>query len=120
MADDLTIERLSENEGKALILRLSGSLDVATTRQMKQSLAEVSSASYRDLLIDLTALEFLDSTGLGALIGAHRRAAEAGERLELIVSDGPIARLLNITGLSRVFTIFGSLGEALERIGAVE
>ncbi len=103
-----------------MILRLSGSLDVATTRLMKETLAELSTGKHHDLIIDLTQVEFLDSTGLGALVGAYRRAAEAGGRVELVVSDGPIARLFNITGLCRVFTIFGSLGEALEGIGAVQ
>jgi anti-sigma B factor antagonist len=65
------------------------------------------------MIVDLSQLEFLDSTGLGALIGGHRRAAERGGSLRLIVSDGPIARLLNITGLIRVFEVYHSLSDAL-------
>jgi anti-sigma B factor antagonist len=64
------------------------------------------------LIVDLTGLEFLDSTGLGVLIGAHRRTVEGNGSFQLIVHDGPISRLLNITGLIAVFSVFNSLEDA--------
>ncbi len=67
----------------------------------------------KDVVVDLTHLEFLDSTGLGALIGAHRRAAEGGGSLRLIVNDGPILRLLTITGLVRVLSVYHGIDDAL-------
>jgi anti-sigma B factor antagonist len=60
----------------------------------------------------LSHLEFLDSTGLGVLIGAHRRATERDGSLRLVVQDGPISRLLNITGLIAVFAVYHSLEDA--------
>ncbi len=118
--EDLRIETSSENGGETLLFRLSGSLDVATSAQMKQALAQAATEGHGDVVVDLTRVEFLDSTGLGALIGAHRRALEAGGRVGLIVKEGPISRLLAITGLSRVFTLYSSLGDALGHIAAVE
>lgn len=109
--DDLKIE--IERRGGTEIFRLVGSLDVATSPSLKEALTKASSQGQGDIVVDLTQLEFLDSTGLGALMGAHRRAMESSGRLGLIVHDGPISRLLNITGLSRVFTLYPSLDEAL-------
>ena len=67
----------------------------------------------RELIIDLTRLEFLDSTGLGALIGAHKRAKEGGGRVSLVVQEGQILRLLRITGLLGVFPVYSTLDDAL-------
>jgi anti-sigma B factor antagonist len=55
----------------------------------------------------------LDSTGLGALIGAHRRAAENGGSVRLVVQEGQILRLLRITGLLDVFAVYPSVDAAL-------
>lgn len=118
--EDLTIETSAENGGQALLLRLTGSLDVATAGKMKQALSRASAEGSHNVVVDLTHVDFLDSTGLGALIGAHRRAVEAGGRVSLIIRDGPISRLLAITGLSRAFTLYASVGDALGHIAAVE
>ncbi|MGH7736958.1 MAG: STAS domain-containing protein [Candidatus Tyrphobacter sp.] len=116
--DDLTIQR--ELSGTTTIFRLWGSLDVATSPSLKEALTKASAQGHHDIVVDLTQVDFLDSTGLGALMGAHRRAVESEGRLSLIVHEGPISRLLTITGLSRIFSIFASSDDALARIGAIE
>ena len=110
--DELHIDLKTEDGGELLIFKLRGSLDLATSPTVRAALMEGTEKGKRDLVVDLTQLEFLDSTGLGALIGAHRRATEHGGTFRLIVSDGPIARLLNITGLIRVFAVYHTLDEA--------
>lgn len=110
--DELSIDLKTENAGGTLVLKLRGSLDLATSPTVRAALTEATEKGHQDLIVDLTQLEFLDSTGLGALIGAHRRAAENGGSLRLIVADGPIARLLNITGLIRIFAVYHSLEDA--------
>jgi anti-sigma B factor antagonist len=109
--DELSID-LKTEEGGTLVFKLRGSLDLATAPTVRAALAEATEKGSHDLIVDLSALEFLDSTGLGVLIGAHRRAAEHGGSLRLIVSDGPIARLLNITGLIAVFAVYRSIDDA--------
>ncbi len=118
--EELTIDLSSDTPGETAIFHLGGSLDVATSPRLKEALLKASARDQNDVIVDLTQVEFLDSTGLGALMGAHRRALEKGGRLSLIVSEGPIARLLHITGLSRVFPLYASIGEALAGIGVVE
>jgi anti-sigma B factor antagonist len=110
--DELSIDLKSEDGGGTLLFKLRGSLDLATAPTVRAALAEATAKGNHELIVDLTQLEFLDSTGLGVLIGAHRRAAEDGGSLRLIVSDGPISRLLNITGLINVFAVYHSADDA--------
>ena len=79
---------------------------------LRAALTEAQTAR-KNVVVDLTQVEFLDSTGLGALIGAHRRAEEGGTSVRLIVSEGPILRLLAITGLIRALAVYHSVGDAL-------
>jgi anti-sigma B factor antagonist len=87
-------------------------LDIATSPSIRAALTDASDGK-QDVVVDLSLLEFLDSTGLGAMIGAHRRATENGGTLRLVVRDGPILRLLNITGLIRVLGVYHTLDDAL-------
>jgi anti-sigma B factor antagonist len=110
--DELSIDLKTESDGKTLVFKLRGSLDLATAPTIRAALAEATEKESHELIVDLTQLEFLDSTGLGVLIGAHRRAVEHGGAFRLIIADGPISRLLNITGLVAVFAVYHSLEDA--------
>jgi anti-sigma B factor antagonist len=110
--DELSIDLKTEDGGGTLVFRLRGSLDLATAPTVRAALSEATEKGNQELIVDLTQLEFLDSTGLGVLIGAHRRVAEHGGSLRLIVKDGPISRLLNITGLIAVFKVYHSVDDA--------
>ena len=111
--DALSVDIKSEHDGNAIIYRLRGSLDLATAPSLRAALLEAANEGKHDIIVDLSQLEFLDSTGLGALIGAHRRALEHGGRVRRIVNDGPIQRLLTITGLMRIFSVYASTEAAL-------
>lgn len=111
--DALTMDIHTEHAGRAIVYRLRGSLDIATSPSLRAALLEAASDGKHEIIVDLSHLEFLDSTGLGALIGAHRRCTENGGQLRIIVSDGPISRLLTITGLMRVLAVYSSTDAAL-------
>ncbi len=110
--DQLNIEVHPEDDGSAVLFKLRGTLDIATSPTLRAALSEAQN-NKKNVVIDLTEVEFLDSTGLGALIGAHRRAAEGETSVRLIVSPGPILRLLAITGLIRALAVYHSVGDAL-------
>ncbi len=95
------------------VFELSGSLDIATSPTVRAALLEASERGDHRLIVDLTEVEFLDSTGLGALIGAQRRANEMGGELRLVVKEGQIVRLLRITGLLKIFAVYPALADAL-------
>ena len=81
--DELSIDLRTE-EGGVLVFKLRGSLDLATTPTVRAALTEATDSGPHDIIVDLTQLEFLDSTGLGVLIGAHRRAAEHAGSFRLV------------------------------------
>lgn len=111
--DELSVDIKIEHDGDAAVFRLRGCLDLVTSPLLRAALLESADEGKHEIIIDLTQLEFIDSTGLGALIGAHRRATERGGRVGLIIAEGPIGRLLSITGLIRVFGVYTDLESAL-------
>jgi anti-sigma B factor antagonist len=97
-------------DGTTLIV-LRGDLDLGTAPSLRETLIEVIDEGAR-IVIDMEALEFLDSAGLGILVGGLKRARSAGGELELVCSNGEVLRPLEITGLDRVFTIHDGRGAA--------
>jgi len=95
------------------VFELSGSLDIATSPTVRVSLLDASARGDHRLIVDLTNVDFLDSTGLGALIGAQRRAKEFDGEVRLVVKEGQIVRLLRITGLLKIFAVYSTLNDAV-------
>jgi anti-anti-sigma factor len=83
-------------------LALTGRLDVTTAADVRLALAAQVPQGQGELVLDLTALELVDTTGLGVLVGAHRRAGRAGRTLVLRDVPAPVGRLLFLTRLDRV------------------
>ncbi|MDQ2663893.1 MAG: STAS domain-containing protein [Candidatus Eremiobacteraeota bacterium] len=111
--ETISIDIKSDHNGDALVFSLRGTLDVTTSPSVRAALIEAAENGKHEIIVDLSQVEFLDSTGLGALIGAHRRALEKNGRVRLVCTDGPIQRLLNITGLMKSFAVYSTLQAAL-------
>ncbi|MGD0053477.1 MAG: STAS domain-containing protein [Vulcanimicrobiaceae bacterium] len=94
------------------VFDLVGSLDIATSPSVRAALTDASERGDHRLIVDLTRVDFLDSTGLGALIGAQRRAREFHGEVRLVAKEGQILRLLRITGLLKVFAVYSTLEDA--------
>ncbi len=97
----------------AQVFELTGSLDIATSPTVRAALTSASERGDHRLIVDLIKVDFLDSTGLGALIGGQRRAKEFGGEIRLVAKEGQILRLLRITGLLKVFAVYPTLEDAL-------
>lgn len=95
------------------ILGVSGEVDLYTVPQLREALAEMAQRWPR-YAVDLDGVSFIDSTGLGVLVGGLKRAREAGSALELICSSAQILRIFEITGLTSVFSIHRSSEGVLE------
>jgi anti-sigma B factor antagonist len=111
--DNLTIDVSTARNGEVHLFLLGGSLDIATSPTLRAALLEAADHGKHDLVVDLSKLEFVDSTGLGALIGAHKRATEKEGSVRLVAQEGQILRLLRITGLLGVFAVYPTLDDAL-------
>jgi len=99
-----------ENTDDYLVCRPVGELDAFTVGQFREALAEMSGTSR--MLIDLSGVPFLDSAGLGALIGGVRRSREAGGDVAVFGARPSVARLLHTTGFDRVASVSDSEASA--------
>ena len=95
-----------------MVYELTGSLDIATSPTVRAALVAASERGSHRLIVDLTRVDFLDSTGLGALIGGQRRAKEFDGEVRVVAKEGQILRLLRITGLLKVFAVYPTLEDA--------
>jgi anti-sigma B factor antagonist len=108
----LKVETRSVQDGVAVIA-LAGEVDVYTSPRLKQEMVDLLNKGTSRLVIDLSAVEYLDSTGLGVLIGGLKRAREREGDLRLICDNLRILRIFEITGLTKIFDIHRSEAEAL-------
>jgi anti-anti-sigma factor len=93
----LQIRRIDDEHG--VVLALQGELDVSTAPELGAQLAEIEGGNPTSLLIDLSELEFMDSTGLTVIIRTRDRAAASGCRLLFRLGSPQVKRLLTLTGV---------------------
>lgn len=108
MAPQLTIDE-SQVDAR-IVLTVAGEIDLATAPQLQMRVAEVNAAEH--LILDMSGVTFMDSTGLRVVIGAHERAREAGGRFALVAPDGPVTKLLAITGVDAWLDVFATQASA--------
>jgi anti-sigma B factor antagonist len=89
-----------------------GEIDLATAPTFRKALVDAVTAESPQLVIDLTAVTFMDSTGLAALVSARRRADERGGSVQLVGAANGVRRILDLTGLDRLFVIHDSVDAA--------
>ncbi|MFE6847703.1 STAS domain-containing protein [Streptomyces sp. NPDC057686] len=98
----------------ATVLVTAGELDHDTAEPLRHAL----DAAWRDggrLLVDLSRLDFCDSTGLNLLLSGRLAVQEAGGSLELIGLHPPVARMFHITGADRLFRVHPDMEAALDQ-----
>ncbi len=101
-----------------MVCKPQGELDAFTVSQFRQALAEL--ASSPRLVIDLSGVPFVDSAGLGALIGGIRRARELGGDVAVACNRAPLLRLLRTTGFDRIVAVADTIEEAAAAIAPSE
>lgn len=95
------------------VVAASGEIDVATAPALRDRLADLVEAGTVRVIVDLEDVGFIDSTGLGVLVGGVRRArAEEGD-LRLVCTNPRILKVFEATGLHEVFTIGSTVDEAV-------
>jgi anti-sigma B factor antagonist len=108
---DLTLTT-READGKTIVA-VGGEIDVYTAPRLRDKITELVSDGSYDLVVDMQAVEFLDSTGLGVLVGALKKVRQHEGSLELVCTQERLLKIFRITGLAKVFVIHESPGEAL-------
>ncbi len=103
----------TRTQGEHTVLEVGGEVDVYTAPALRDRITDVLDAGQHLLVIDLGGVEFLDSTGLGVLVAGLNRAREVGGSLALVCPQERVLKLFRITGLDEVFTVHGTVDEAL-------
>ena len=95
-----------------VVLEIGGEIDVYTAPRLRERLIELVGAGEKLVVVDLGRVDFLDSTGLGVLVGAHRRLRASDGALSLVCPHERLLKIFRITGLDSVFEIHRSVEDA--------
>jgi len=95
------------------VVAVSGEVDVYSAPKLSENLNQLLDAGTATIVVDLTEVAFLDSTGLGALIAARTATDKLGGSLPVVCTQDRILKLFTITGLDDVFSIFPTVDEAV-------
>jgi len=107
---DLRIE--SNTVDGVAVLGLKGEVDVYTAPKLKSSLIDLVDEGSYDIVVDLSDVDFIDSSGLGVLVGGLKRVKSHEGSISLVCSQENILKIFRITGLNKVFPIYSTLEEA--------
>jgi anti-sigma B factor antagonist len=100
-------------------IQVEGELDLAVAEQLAQALERARSAGGM-ILVGLGKCDFIDSTGIAAIVQAHNRFAEEGVRVVICAPSDQVLRVLSITGLTANGLVFENVEEALAQIGSAQ
>jgi len=99
--------------GDCAVLQVTGEVDVYTAPMLREQMRGLAAKGAVHLIADLSQVDFLDSTGLGALVGGLKRLREAGGSLALVIIAPRILRIFQITGLTKVLAVQHSVEDAI-------
>jgi anti-sigma B factor antagonist len=112
------VELEIEERGDVVIARMSGELDIAGAPGMGDRLDEAVPTSARGLVVDLSGLAFIDSSGIAMLFGLTRKLGSRRQQLRLVArSGGAVSRVLQIVEFERAAPVHETLDDALEAAG---
>lgn len=100
--------------GKFHLVDIQGEIDVYTSPKVKEVINDLIEKENYFLVINLEQVRYIDSTGLGVLIGALKKVREKEGNISLICTNPQIKKIFNITGLIKIFNITKSEEEAVK------
>jgi anti-sigma B factor antagonist len=101
------------HDGQTAVIALNGQLDARSAARVRQDFADAVAAGYPRLVVDLAAVDFVDSSGLSSLISGLKAARLAGGDLRIARPSDHVVMLLKMTQLERVMRSYASVEEAL-------
>lgn len=103
----------TREEGGRTIVEVGGEIDVYSAPTLRDRLNALVADGHHDLVVDMQGVEFLDSTGLGVLVGGLKRVRTHNGSLQLVCSQERVLKVFRITGLTKVFAIHDTVEQAL-------
>lgn len=107
---DLNIQSLHLSNGW-LSIGVEGEIDLATVNELKSAIDDAFENSAERLVVDLTRSSFMDSTGLKTLVMANRMFTDAERSFAVAVSGGPVARLMDLSGVNTTIRTVESVAD---------
>jgi len=95
------------------VLHIAGEVDIYTAPKLREQVIELVDGGVRHVIADLLGVDFLDSTGLGVLVGSLKRLRIHDGTLKLAARPGKTLEILELTGLTRAFAIYPSVLDAV-------
>ena len=108
---DLSLE--TRREGGHTIIEVGGEIDVYTAPKLRDKISELVGQGHHSLIIDMENVDFIDSTGLGVLVGGLKKVRAHDGSMRLICNQERLLKIFRITGLAKVFVIHSSQADAL-------
>jgi anti-sigma B factor antagonist len=95
------------------VIDVQGEIDMYTAPRLRELLLDLVSKDHYQLVVNLDKVGFLDSTGLGVLVGGLKRVRAHDGSLDLVCTRERILKIFRITGLTEVFGIYETVGQAI-------
>jgi anti-sigma B factor antagonist len=108
---DLSLE--TRTEGDWTVIEVGGEIDVYTAPKLREALVELVNAGRYQIIVDVERVDFLDSTGLGVLVGGLKRVRANDGNLRVVCTQERLLKIFRITGLTKVFPIHASVQDAM-------
>jgi anti-sigma B factor antagonist len=96
------------------VIAVVGEVDVVAAPQLRSEIVRVVSEGTTDLVLDLSGVVFIDSFGLGVLVGAVKRVQSHDGRLRVVIGEARVMAVLELTGLDRILELHETLGAAVD------
>ena len=104
--------QLEEHDGWA-VARASGDLDLTTAPRLREQLVQVVMDGQPRIVLDLEGVDFIDSTGLGVLVGVLKRTRSQGGDLRLVSQRSGLRKILELTTLDRALPLAATIADAI-------
>ena len=108
---ELTLD--ARTDGPFQIIAVGGEIDVYTAPRLREAIVAAIDDGHTRLVVDVEKVEFLDSTGLGVLVGALKKVRADGGTLDIVCTQERILKIFDITGLDKVFGLHDSVSAAI-------
>ena len=102
------------NEGTVPIIDLSGEVDAYTSARFREAMVDLIETGAANLIVSMMKVEYIDSSGLGALVGGLKRSTERGGRIVIVCDNPQIRKVFEITGLEKVFPLYAVEADAVK------
>jgi anti-sigma B factor antagonist len=119
--EELVLFDLNVSErDECAVLAVTGELDVATAPQLRQEAVRLTTMGQSRIVIDLSGVDFLDSTGLGVIVGVLKRVRTHGGDLAVAGAEDHVRKVFDITRISDVVSMYDTADDACAAFGASE